>query len=211
MGLLKKFFNQTRKPGGFLGNVMLNRMNIGHAKLSDWGMSKLPEIAPETVADMGCGGGRNAAVLLKKYPSAKLTAVDYSPLSVERTKKYNARAVSDGRCAVLEASVADLPLQPDMMDFVTAFETIYFWPGLETCFKEIYRILKPGGKFFIVNESDGKDEVSLKFEKIIDGMRTYTPEKIRDALEKAGFSRIEIFHHENKPWIAILADKSGAA
>ena len=82
MGLFRDYVNQTRKPEGILGRLMLNGMNAGHAKLSDWGMSNLPAISPAEIADLGCGGGRNAAALLKKYPSAKLTAVDYSPLCV---------------------------------------------------------------------------------------------------------------------------------
>ena len=100
MGLFRDYFNQTRKPEGILGRLMLNGMNAGHAKLSDWGMSNLPAISPAEVTDLGCGGGRNAVVLLKKYPSANLTAVDYSPLCVERTRRYNARAVAAGRCDV---------------------------------------------------------------------------------------------------------------
>ena len=37
MGLLKNLFNQTRKPEGILGRMMIAGMNTGHAKLSDWG------------------------------------------------------------------------------------------------------------------------------------------------------------------------------
>lgn len=33
MGLMKRFFSQTRKPEGFLGKVMLGTMNSGHAKM----------------------------------------------------------------------------------------------------------------------------------------------------------------------------------
>ena len=42
MALLRKFFNQTRKPEGFLGKLMLSGMNSGHAKLADWGFEHLP-------------------------------------------------------------------------------------------------------------------------------------------------------------------------
>ena len=35
MGLMKRFLNQTRKPVGFLGRLMINGMNAGHAKLSE--------------------------------------------------------------------------------------------------------------------------------------------------------------------------------
>ena len=76
MGLFKKFVSQTRKPDGFLGKMMLSSMNSGHAKLADWGFSHLPNISPENAVDLGCGGGRNAGELLKKYPNARVTAVD---------------------------------------------------------------------------------------------------------------------------------------
>ena len=207
MGLFRDYVNQTRKPEGILGRLMLNGMNAGHAKLSDWGMSNLPAISPAEIADLGCGGGRNAAALLKKYPSAKLTAVDYSPLCVERTRKRNARAVAAGRCAVQQGDVSALALRAEAFDLATAFETVYFWPGLETCFGEVRRILKPGGMLLIVNESDGTDKASLDFEKIIDGMKTYTAEELQDALKGAGFSKIQTFHHDSKPWLAVLAVK----
>jgi len=35
MGLLKRFFNQTRKPEGVLGALMLRGMNSGHGELAD--------------------------------------------------------------------------------------------------------------------------------------------------------------------------------
>ena len=41
MGLFRKFINQTRKPEGILGKMMVNGMNSGHAKMADWGMSHL--------------------------------------------------------------------------------------------------------------------------------------------------------------------------
>ena len=60
MALFRKFFNQTRKPEGFLGKLMLSGMNSGHAKLADWGLAHLPELSVLAAVDLGCGGGRNA-------------------------------------------------------------------------------------------------------------------------------------------------------
>ncbi len=59
----------------------------------------------------------------------------------------------------------------------------------------------------ICNESDGKDEVSLKYEKIIEGMKIYTAEEIEAALKAAGFSAVRSGHHPTKPWITVLAKK----
>jgi len=89
VGLFKDYVSQTRKPGGFLGKLMLNGMNSGHARMADWGLSHLPEIDPKSAVDLGCGGGRNVGELLKRFPKAHVTAVDYSELSVEKAKEYN--------------------------------------------------------------------------------------------------------------------------
>ena len=134
MGIAKDFFSQTKKPEGFLGKMMLGTMNSGHAKLADWGFTHLPEMIPESAVDLGCGGGRNAGELLNKYPKAHVTAVDYSELSVRKAKDYNKTMIEAGRCEVLQGDVSDLRLPAESFDLATAFETIYFWPGLEKCF-----------------------------------------------------------------------------
>ncbi len=207
MGLFKDFVSQTRKPEGFLGKMMVNGMNTGHAKLADWGFTHLPDIAPERAVDLGCGGGRNAGELLKKYPKVHVTAVDYSDLSVEKAKNCNKAMIAAGRCEVLQGDVSDLQLPAEAFDLATAFETVYFWPGLERCFAQVAKVLKPGGYFMICNESDGTDPAGLKYEKIIDGMKSHTAEVIEAALKAAGFSEVETDHHPSKPWITVLARK----
>ena len=207
MGLFKNFFSQTRKPEGVLGRFMLSTMNSGHAKMADWGMTYLPSINPKQVVDLGCGAGRNAGELLKKYPNAHVTALDYSALSVQKSTEYNAAMIRSGRCKVLQGDVSNLSLPHGCYDLATAFETVYFWPGLEKCFSQVAGILKQGGYFLIINESDGMDATGRKFEKIIDGMTVYTAEEIASALKNAGFSSVSNFHHPGKPWIAILAKK----
>ena len=207
MGLFKDFVSQTRKPEGFLGKVMLGGMNSGHAKMAEWGLSHLPEINPESAVDLGCGGGRNAGELLKLFPGAHVTAVDYSELSVEKAKAYNRDMIAAGRCVVQQGDVSDLKLPAGHFNLATAFETIYFWPGLEKCFSQVARVLRPGGYFMICNESDGTDATSLKYEKIIDGMKNHTVEEIEAALRAAGFSEVSGDHHPSKPWITVLARK----
>ena len=207
MGLYRKFVNQTRKPEGALGKMMVNGMNSGHAKMADWGMSHLPVMSPLQIAELGCGGGRNAGEISKRYPLAKVIAVDYSEVSVAKAKEYNKEKIDSGKMIVQQGDVSNLKLPEESFDLATAFETVYFWPGLEKCFAEVYKILKPGAVFMIVNESDGTDDASLKFEKIIDGMRCYTVEQITSALKTAGFTEVTSDHYDGKPWITVIACK----
>ncbi len=208
MGLFRRFVSQTRKPEGFFGKVMLSGMNSGHAQLADWGFSHLDNAAPEKAVDLGCGGGRNAGELLKKYPKAHVTAVDYSELSVEKAIVFNRAAIAEGRCTVEKGDVSDLRLPAGTYDLATAFETVYFWPGLEKCFAQVAKVLRPGGYFLICNESDGLDDTGKKYERIIDGMRCYTADEITSALLAAGFTGVSIDHHPSRPWIAVLAGKA---
>lgn len=207
MGFMKKFFNQTRKPEGFLGKLMLSSMNSGHARLADWGLTHLQKCEVARAVDLGCGAGRNAGELLKRFPRSHVTAVDYSELSVAKTEEYNRAAIRAGRCTALQGDVSELRLPSESFDLATAFETVYFWPGLERCFGEVARVLKPGGCFLICNESDGADETSKRFEEIIDGMRCYTAEEIEAALKAAGFREVKSDHHPSRPWITVLARK----
>lgn len=207
MGLYRKFVNQTRKPEGALGKMMVNGMNSGHAKMADWGMSHLPVMSPEQIVELGCGGGRNAGELSKRFPKAKVIAVDYSEVSVAKAKEYNKEKIDGGKMIVQQGDVSNLNLPAESFNLATAFETIYFWPGLEKCFAQVYKILKPGGIFMAVNESDGTDDASLKYEKIIDGMRCYTVEQISSAMKAAGFSEVTSDHFEGKSWITVIARK----
>ncbi len=207
MGLFNDFINQTRKPEGILGKMMVNGMNGGHAKMADWGLSHLTKIAPKEIVELGCGGGRNAGELLKRYPEANVTAIDYSEVSVAKATSYNQKNIEAGKCVVKQGDVSQLDLPEKKYDLATAFETIYFWPGLEKCFAEVAKVLKPGGVFMIVNESDGTDEASLKYEQKIEGMKCYTGEAIEEALKAAGFRKTKTIHHSSKPWITVLAKK----
>lgn len=99
------------------------------------------------------------------------------------------------------------PFEDGTFDLATAFETVYFWPGLEHCFSEVCRVLKPGGSFMICNESDGTDDTSLKYEKIIEGMKCYTIDELSSALKSAGFTEVKSDCYDDKPWITVIARK----
>ena len=51
------FFENTKKPEGLGGKIMVAMMNSGHGKLADWGMSFLGLSTDAAVLDCGCGGG----------------------------------------------------------------------------------------------------------------------------------------------------------
>ena len=141
------FFENTRKPVGLGGKIMVAMMNFGHSAMAAWGLQFLQPAPDAMVLDCGCGGGANIKTLLKLCPKGRVQGIDYSAVSVEKARKVNARAIAAGRCTVQQASVAELPFEAEQFEVVTAFETVYFWPELAQNFREVYRVLKPGGTF----------------------------------------------------------------
>ena len=200
------FFENTRKPTGFGGKVMVNMMNLCHAPLADWGMEFLPLSLNARALDCGCGGGANIRKLLKKCPQGVVKGVDYSPVSVEKARRHNAAAIGSGRCVIWQGSVDRIVFASDWFDAVTAFETVYFWPNLPQCFREIYRVLKPGGTFLICNESSGDTDKDEKWTEIIGGMTIYSGDELKTFLENAEFCNVQI--HKNKiGWLCVTGQK----
>ena len=199
------FFENTRKPIGLGGKIMVTMMNLGHSPVARWGLRFL-ELTPDAkVLDCGCGGGANIKRLLKKCPQGVVKGIDYSPVSVEKSKRVNEAAVTKGRCNVLRASVAELPFESEQFDAVTAFETVYFWPDLPQCFREVWRVLKSGGTFLICNESNGDTDKDEKWTEIIGGMTIYKDIELKSCLEQAGFFDVQI--HKKKSWLCVTARK----
>ena len=51
------FFENTRKPVGLGGKIMVAMMNFGHSAMAEWGLSFLQPAPDAMVLDCGCGGG----------------------------------------------------------------------------------------------------------------------------------------------------------
>lgn len=90
------FFENTRDPKGFGGRLMVTMMNLAHTPVALWGLHFL-HLAPDAkVLDCGCGGGANIKRLLKRCPRGIVKGVDYSAVSVEKSRRLNAEAIQRG-------------------------------------------------------------------------------------------------------------------
>ena len=198
------FLDNTRRPEGLGGKLMIWMMNLGHRALSRWGLSFLPLRADAQVLDCGCGGGAAVQALLRKCPQGMVRGIDYSDLSVETARARNQKAIQTGRCEVLRASVTDLPFAAAQFDCVTAFETVYFWPELQKSFGQVFRVLKPGGTFLLCNACGGERKADAAWPERIDGMTIYTGSQLQTLLEQAGFERVQTHKHGNG-WLCLTA------
>lgn len=201
--MIGKLLQNTRKPQGLLGRMMLSGMNSGHKPLAGWAMQYLPLEAASRVLDVGCGGGANIAAMLARCPEGTVDGLDYSAESVAASRRKNAAALGK-RCTVLQGDVGAIPFADGSYDVVTAFETVYFWPDLPGAFSEIRRVLRPGGRFLLVCELG--DPSDATWSGRIDGMTVYSGEDLKARLEAAGFAGVRL-EKNRRAWFCLLAEK----
>ena len=85
------FFENTRKPVGFGGKIMVAMMNLGHSAVARWGLQFLNTAPDAKVLDCGCGGGANIRRLLKKCPQGVVKGIDYRGGSLRRFARQRGR------------------------------------------------------------------------------------------------------------------------
>lgn len=208
--MIKAFMNNFRKPSGFLGSLVCQAMNLGHGPLAR-DVFKHFTITPGMEAlDIGCGGGCSLHIMLER--GAKASGVDYSATSVARATSKVATYIERGMAKIDCASVQALPYENESFDLITAFETIYFWPDIETSLKEVFRVLRPGGRFVAAVEAwmeDGDAKCPAFFLQNLD-MTLYGPEEFEKLLLAAEFSTVGTIRAQNGKWLAMHGEKKAA-
>lgn len=207
------FYDQLRKPIGWLGRWLLRGMNKGHSRVTDWGLSHFTIPHDGAILDAGCGGGRTVAKLAAASGSGRVCGLDHSADSVSVAANTNAPMVRAGRVEIRQGSVSQLPYASDTFDLVTAVETIYFWPDLPADVREVWRVVKPGGSFAMICEvyKGAPAAMSRMVEKHASkaGMNVLTPEEHRTLLEGAGFVEIQVFTDAPRGWVCAMGRKPG--
>ncbi len=207
MSDLDNQLKQCGKPTSEEGKKLAEKMNEHHFPLTNWALEVVQISSSDTILDIGCGGGRTIATLAEKAPDGKVFGIDHSADCVKWSEEYSQSLVDKGRVEVFHAGVEKMSFQDDYFNLVVAVETIYFWPDILDSFKEVHRVLKPGGKFLIVNEmylSEAfreKNEEHMATEK----MTIYSPEQLELLLKKTGFTDVSIDLVEAENWLRCLA------
>ncbi len=198
-----------KKPHGEAGKEMLSDMNEHHSAVTAWGIGFLELCGKERVLDIGCGGGAALKRMASQITSGHLTGVDYSPLSVEMSRKHNADAISDGKMDITSGSVEALPFDNESFDRIITVESFYFWPDPDKDLREVFRVLAKGGKFLIVADINGDAQLTTEEEANVRKYELFNPtaSQLRDMLANAGFSDIAIHKKEGTNWICAEGNK----
>jgi len=108
-------------------------------------------VTGERVLDVGCGAGVDLIVAGRLVgPAGRVCGIDLTPEMVERARA-NLISIEVLHAEVQEASSEAIPYPEDSFDLVIANGALNLSPQKDRTFREILRVLRPGGRLQIAD------------------------------------------------------------
>ena len=166
---------------------------------------RLAKTAPANVLETAAGTGVLTRAMLSRLPAeARITATDLNQPMLDRAA---ARQPGDGRVEWRQADALALPFTDQSFDAVACQFGAMFFPDKVQAYKEVRRVLKPGGHFFFnvwdkIADNEFADTVTealaARFPNDPPRFMARTPhgyhdaEQIRGELSAAGFTAVSV-------------------
>ena len=185
-----KNLSQPGLPRGFIGWIVARIMPLAHGTIYKR-VSKALNLQPkDSLVEVACGGGH----FLKNYAShvRGVVGLDLSDVQVKMAKWKLRSRIAAGTAEIVQGDASQLPWEDNSFSVGTTMGSFIGFPEPLKSLKEMYRVLRPGGRALVsieFNAEDGNDH-SKEIEK--NGMWVWTEGEVRAMMKEAGFSEISI-------------------
>ncbi len=184
----EKFINNTaRKPSGKAGRCAYRNPRSHYASFRMI-LELLELTAEDHYLEIGCGGG---VLIRSALETATFAAgIDHSPDMVEVSRESNTKSVAAGRAEIVQGDVAALPWKDERFSAAASANMFFFVEQPQQALAEIYRVLRPGGRFAMVTSAKNL-VMALTFGWLY-RLRSYSNAEMSEMLHAAGFCDIKV-------------------
>ncbi len=177
------------------------QMQWGTGFLSSGGPAEVAEIldtvdvSGKSVLDIGCGVGGPAMVIAKDLGAADVVGIDIEKYLIETAQNNVSAAGLDDRVSMKLVEEGPLPFPDERFDIVFSKDSLIHVPDKSALYKEVLRVLRPGGEFAASDWLRGDDAEDLDGYKewrslaVLD-FRMQTPAETETEMRNAGLTGI---------------------
>lgn len=183
----KDLAKHLRQPDGEIGKQIGLEMNKSNLHICINSYKVLAVENNNHILEIGMGNGFYIKDLLKMAENLRYTGIDYSHTMLSEAKEINKKFIAKAQVNLKQASIEALPFPDNTFDCITTTNTIYFWPHPEKNIKELFRVLKTGGKLLLAYRSKScMDQLELAKH----GFEKYESKDVEVLLENAFFKKV---------------------
>jgi len=186
----------------------------GEGFLSPGGPAEVEEllkgivIAGKKVLDIGCGIGGIDLLLADTYGAQQVLGIDIGAPNIALAKARAARRGLADRVRYETVDGGTLPVADASFDIVFSKDAMIHITDKEALFRDVYRVLRPGGVFVAsdwLRVDDGPPSIAMQNYIALEGLSfaMASPDRYRRAMMAAGFTDIEI--RDRNAWYAATA------
>lgn len=144
---LKELAQQLSKPTGEYGVNVANMMHDSNIGMTLATANSLNIIKDDLILELGHGNCKHLSEILDKAENTSYVGLEISELMQHQAVENNAPAILENKASFHLYDGNKIPFEDKTFDKILTINTIYFWNNPEDFIKEIYRVIKPGGRF----------------------------------------------------------------
>lgn len=184
----KELAAQLRQPEGEFGLIVADNLNLSNLHITNFVYDNMQVADGQHLLEIGFGNGKLMDILLQKA-DIFLAGIDFSETMAHQARAYHEARIANGKVAIHQASVADIPYPDNHFDKICHINTLYFWPNPLACAKETLRVLKQGGSIY---SGIRPKEQMEHFPFTQYGFTFYDEAAATQLFKDAGFSKVAI-------------------
>ena len=182
-GWKARIAEQFGKPEGRLGRLVGVTLEFKNKARSQWVLELLQIEPVDRVLEIGFGSGRDLRRVHARASQGLTAGIDHSAEMVKMARAKSIGGITEGRVDIRLAPAERIPFPDDRFTKVYSINSVQFWPRRAAAFREIRRVLRPGGLVAIALEPRGDSTPELA---------QANGRTIADELETAGFNNVRL-------------------
>lgn len=133
-------------PGKAVCKVVWNMGKEENTRYLELAMAGIPENFGGKMLEVPVGTGVLTMPVYKTLPHADITCLDYSA-DMMAVAQHRAEKMNLGNVRFRQGDVGALPFEDGSFDLVLSLNGFHAFPDKEAAYREVFRVLKPGGIF----------------------------------------------------------------